>query len=448
MGKLSRAAATSWRLFRSMLSDTQPRDRASNDLSTASPYSTFTEYAPAFTSWGGSLYEKDLTRACVERFAVAASKLKPECLEPDGGSPKPRVKRLFGTDPNSAMTWPVFIRLVATRLMADTTAYIIPSLDERLSVTGLWPLRPVVAELMDYQGQPWFRFTLADGSTLAIEQSRVCVLTRFQYESDTFGGGNKAFDKTLSLIDAQQQGEERAIKTSANIRFIGKVSALVHDDALKKKRDEFSEANLTEKNQSGLLIYDATFQDLKQIDSSQYVVPADEMERIQQSVYSYFGINEKILTNQFDEDVWSAFYEGSVEPFAIQLSEGLTKMLFTPVERQHGNRVMFSANHLEYSSNASKRNMVRDMTDRAIMTINEGREVLQLPPVPGGDVFVLRGEYVIMATPNGGTAQGPANLVGSKAIPVSKNADKDFDLGGDDDIYNDTDAGGTLEQDD
>lgn len=448
MGKLSRAAVASWRTFRSLLSDTQPRDRASLDLSTERPYSTYTEYSPSFTTWGGSVYEKDLTRACVERFAVAASKLKPECLAPEGGSPRPRVKRLFDTDPNSSMTWPVFIRLVATRLMADTTAYVIPSLDERLNVTGLWPLRPVVAELMDYQGEPWFRFSLADGTTLAIEQRRVCVLTRFQYESDTFGSGNKAFDNTLSLIDAQQQGEEQAIKNSAKIRFIGKVSTLMHDDALKKKRDEFSEANLSEKNQSGLLVYDTSFSEMKQIDASQYVVPADEMERIQQSVYAYFGINEKILTNQFDEDVWSAFYEGNVEPFAIQLSEGLTKMLFTSVERQHGNRVMFSANRLEYSSNASKRNMVRDMTDRAIMTINEGREVLQLPPVPGGDVFVLRGEYVVMASPNGGAAAGPANLVGSKSIPVSKNEDYDFDLGGDDDIYNDTDAGGSLEKDD
>jgi hypothetical protein len=56
---------------------------------------------------------------------------------------------------------------------------------------------------------------------------------------------------------------------------------------------------------------------------------------------------------------------------------------------------MFSANRLEYASAASKRNMNRDMTDRAIMTINEGRELLQLAPIEGGDIFILRGEYKV-----------------------------------------------------
>ena len=96
------------------------------------------------------------------------------------------------------------------------------------------------------------------------------------------------------------------------------------------------------------------------------------------------------------------------------------------IERRHGNYVMFSSNRLEYASNASKRNMVRDMVDRGVMSINEAREVLQLPPLVGGDTFFARGEY--------------KDVTGiTESSPV---VEKDFDLGGDDDIYNDYDGRG------
>ena len=34
------------------------------------------------------------------------------------------------------------------------------------------------------------------------------------------------------------------------------------------------------------------------------------------------------------------------------------------------------------------------------MTINEGREIMQLPPIPGGDARVIRGEYYLIDDEN------------------------------------------------
>jgi hypothetical protein len=76
---------------------------------------------------------------------------------------------------------------------------------------------------------------------------------------------------------------------------------------------------------------------------------------------------------------------------------------------------------------------VRDMIDRGVMTVNEGREILQLPPVPGGDVLIARGEY--------------KNADGSSTLLSGSVKEKDFDLGGDDDIYNDTDGRGEEDKD-
>ena len=82
-----------------------------------------------------------------------------------------------------------------------------------------------------------------------------------------------------------------------------------------------------------------------------------------------------------------------MEPFAIMCSEQLSRMLFTYNERSHGNRVFLTANRLQYMTNADKLNVSAQMLDRGIMSINDVREIWQLPPVEGGDARIIRGEY-------------------------------------------------------
>lgn len=424
------------------LSKVFPRSRWHKNSAASQYFQSFTEYAPAFTTWRGGVYEQALTRAIIERHASACSKLKPEVM----GSAKPRVARLFRGQPNPYMTWPQFLARCATVLDVDTTCAVVPSLDSSLSVTGLYPLKFDSAEVFELDGEAWVHFQLASGDDPVIELSRIVLLTSFQYESDFFGGGNKPIDPTLKLLDVQDQAQEQAVRNGSNIRFIGRVSGLMDRKKLKEKRDEFAEDNLSSQNTSGLMLYDATVQELKQVDAQRYVIDADELAAIEANAFNYFGMSKSILQNDFDENQWDAYYEAKVEPFALQLSDGLTRALYTSVEQAHGNRVMFSSNRLEYASNASKRNMIRDMTDRRIMTINEAREVLQLPPVPGGDVFIYRGEYVVMDMQGNVTYQsGGDRGTGGANTHVQLN---DFDLGGDDDEYVDNDTRGTLEQDD
>jgi hypothetical protein len=117
------------------------------------------------------------------------------------------------------------------------------------------------------------------------------------------------------------------------------------------------------------------------------------MQLIKSNVFEYFGVNEKILRNEAYGDAWTAFYEGAIEPFAIQFSEVMTKMLFTLREQTQGNRVQATANRLQYLSNSEKLNVSSQMLDRGIMSINDVREIWNLPPVEGGDVRIIRGEY-------------------------------------------------------
>ena len=423
-------------------------------VETTDYFSTFTSYSPMFTSFDGGIYEAQLTRAAVERYALACSKLKPEVL----GSAKPKVHRAIKTAPNQYMSWSVFLARVATILEVDTTAYVVPSFDDRGEITGVWPLRAEVAEIVEYAGEPWVRFTFEAGENLitgnraALPLSEVCILTRFQYDSDFFGSGNGPINSTLKLMSMQDQSQIEAMKTAPALRFIGKLSSAVRPEDIKQKRKVFSDDNLSANNTSGILVYDQTWDDVRQLEPKSYTVPVEEMQRIDSNVYSYFGTNEDILQNKYTEDVWGAYYEGKVEPFAIQLGEGLTRILYSERERIAGNRIMFSSNRLEYASNASKRNMVRDMLDRGVMTLDDARAVLQLPPLPDGkgNVYVIRGEYYMLDSELKliYASGGDRSDVSRQDPDNGSIAENDFDLGGDDDIYNDTDGRGSKEEDD
>ena len=401
-----------------------------------SRYTTFTESAPTFATWDGCLYDHPLTRAAIERFAVACSKLKPEFV--GAQSCKPNVRKLFDTWPNDLMTWPTFLARAATIYEMDTTIFIVPALDRNLNTVALFPVKPSYTEICEYEGEPWCIFHMLTGDVMAIEYRRCAVVTKFQFLSDFFGSGNDLMHPTLRLLDAQNQAEQQAVLNGARIRFIGKITGMTHGDDLNKKREKFYVDNLSAQNYTGLMLYDNTFEDIKQIDESRFIIDEAEMERVSDVIYSYLGINKNILQNDYDEEHYGAWYEGKVEPFAVQVSEAITKSQFTVQERRRGNFVMFSSSKLEYATNSSKRNMVRDMIDRGIMTINEGREILQLPPVEGGDVLIARGEYKSMT--------GAQSIIGTQGkLPAGSVGETDFDLGGDDQEYSDTDGHGSLE---
>ena len=402
---------------------------------------TITEENPVFVADTGDIYGKELTRSVIERFANACSKLKPE-YHPDT-SPLPNIQTIMDTVPNERMTWPAFLARLATLHEVDSTVFIVPSFKSDMqTIDGLWPLKCQFAEVLEFMGEPWVRFTFANGQRWAIELRYVGIVSRFQYDSDFFGEGN-CLDATLRLIDAQNAAQDAAIQSGAKIRFIGSLTGQVREEDMKKKRERFMADNFNTENTGGLMLYDQTFSEIRQIQPYNYTMDAAEMERIEQNIYTYFGTNKSILQNDYSEDVWGAYYEGKVEPWAVKVGEAITSMIFSPVQQKHGHRITFSANRLQYASLPSKRNMIRDMTNIGLMSLNEGRDILQLPPIEGGDIRIIRGEYVGADTIEGLIAKletvGNRNSKGR--FPINEH-EVDRDPGGDDAIYKDSDSHG------
>lgn len=375
-----------------------------------SGYTTFTESVPSFAAWDGSLYDHPLTRAAIERFAVACSKLKPEFV--GSKTCKPNVRKLIETWPNDLMTWPAFLARCATIYEMDTTLFVVPGLDRNLNTIAWFPLKPAYTEIAEFEGEPWCIFHTYTGDVMAIELTRCAVVSKFQYMSDFFGDGNDLMGTTLRLLDAQRQAEEQAVKNGARIRFIGKITGMTHGDDLNKKREKFYLDNLSASNYTGLMLYDNTFDKIEQIKEDRYIIDEDEMARVEKTVFRYFGINEAILTNSYDEDGWGAWYEGRIEPFAIALSEALTKASFTTQECRK-NRVMFSSSRLQYASNNTKLRVIQGLGSMGYLKVNEGRTIMQLAPIEGGEARPLRGEYYLVDEDNNIVAESGGHNTGS-----------------------------------
>ena len=348
-------------------------------------------YTPHFTSFNGGLYESELIRAAINARATHISKLKIEI----NGTARPALQNKLKHGPNQLQTWSQFMYRLSTILDIHNTAFIVPVYDQMGEISGIFTPIPNRCDVVQYNGTPYLRYEFSWGDRAAIELSYCGVMTKFQYKNDFFGESNHALFPTMDLIHIQNQGIEEGVKSAATYRFMAKVSNFTKAEDLAKERQRFTEENFSrDARGGGLLLFPNTYSDIKQVEVKPWVVDADQMNVINKAVYEYFGVNEEVLTNKAYGDAWAAFYEGAIEPFAIQFSEVMTKMLFTFREQSTGNMVMATANRLQYLSNQDKLNVSSQMLDRGIMSINDVREIWNLPPVENGDARIIRGEYV------------------------------------------------------
>ena len=385
------------RIFRP--GEAKKSDDALNNARTL--FQTLTAYQPVFTSWGGAIYESEVVRAAIDARARHISKLRVETV----GTANPSLQSKLKQGPSQFQTWSQFLYRCSTILDVTNNCFVVPIFDERMIITGVYPVLPSMCTLVEYDGEIWIRYQFSNGLVGAVEFRKCAILTKHQYRDDFFGSSNAPLHETMQLIHIQNQGIEEAVKNTSTFRFMAQLSNFAKPEDLAEERKRFTAKNLsTESESGGFLLFPNTYKDIRQVDVKPYTVDADQMEQIRTNVYNYFGVNEDVLQNKAYGDAWSAFYEGAVEPFAIQFSEAMTKALFSERERAQGTELIATSNRLQYMSNADKLNVSSQLLDRGIFSINDVRDIWNLPHVEGGDERIIRGEYYSATDKiNGGT---------------------------------------------
>lgn len=358
-------------------------------------FTTLTGYKPAFTSWKGEIYEAMIVRAAIDARARHASKLK---FETFGTANKPLQSKLK-LAPNEWQTWSQFLYRVSSILDVYNNSVIVPVFDEYMTITGYFPVLPKKCSVLEYKGEAWLRYEFSNGQRGAVEFKKCAILTKHQLKNDFFGETNEPLEETMQLLHIQNQGIENAVKNTSTYKFYGQLTNFAKPEDLANERKRFTKENLSSESEAdGFLLFPNNYKDIHQMDSKPYTVDADQMKLIYSNVYHYFGVNEKILENSVTGDEWAAFYEGAIEPFSIQLSEVMTKAVFSEKERVMGSGVMLTSNRLQYLSAKDKLEISNSFGDRAIMNRDEIRDIWNLPPLPNGEgkKYTIRGEYYLI----------------------------------------------------
>ena len=360
-------------------------------------FETITAYTPAFSSWGGQIYESELVRAAVDARARHVAKLQYTMK----GTARQKLYTATKTEPNPWYTWPQFLERCSNIYDIENNLFIVPVLDRTGDVTGYFPVLPSTCEVVQRGGVPYLKYSFMNGEKRAMELSRCAVITKHQLQDDFFGEKNTALDATMKLVTMVNQGIMEGVKNSATYRFMAQLNSKAFDEDLRKERERFDRNNF-QSGGGGLLLFGNQMQNIQQLRQDGFKVDADQQKLIRENVCNYFGVPESVIRNEATGDVLDGFFNGSIEPFAIKMSTALTRIVFTERERNNGNEILFTANRLQYMNVASKISMAQQLGDRGVLTIDEIRELFNYAPLPGGagQYTPIRGEYKNVKDPD------------------------------------------------
>lgn len=372
-------------------------------------FQLLTTYKPVHTDWYGSIYENALVRSAIEAKARHISKLKIELQ----GSAKPKLKSKLKHYPNPWMTWTQFLARCSTILDCTNNLFIVPVRDERTFETiGFFPVLPERVKLVeDKKGDLWLKYRFVNNQYGAVKFDECAYLVKHQYKNDLFGEDNKALSSTMDLIAVQESSIKNAVNNSNQYKFIAEISNFTDPEDLRDERKRFTEYNLKGEDTDGVLLFPNTYTNVKEVTGKQYAVDAEQMAFIKTNVFDYFGVNEDVIQGKANSEMMDAFFNLAVEPFAIALSEAMSRAIYTDEERSYGNHVYVNANRLQYMSVTEKVSMAQQLGDRGILTINEIRELFNYAPLDDGDVAVIRGEYYTLADKLGEAPTEPTEAV-------------------------------------
>ena len=342
-----------------------------------------------FSAWSGDAYSSDIYRAAVDSIARNIAKLKASHVVKNTGSTKveadARLTQILQVEPNRFMnSYDLWYKL-ATHLFLFNNSFALLDKDDTGNLRNIFPLDVAAAEFLAAPtGELYVKFRFRSGKEATFPYSDVIHLRRHFNSNDLLGTPNDAINSVIELAHVQTQGIEQGIKNSANIRGILKFTQLLSPEKLRKERDAFMEDYLSINNDGGVVATDQKMEYVP-IDLKPALIDKRQMDAVKTKIYEYLGVSDKIVNSSYDEDVWAAFYESTIEPIALQLSLEFTRKIFTPKEQEFGNSILFESGRLQFSSNRTKIRLISVLVPYGLLSINQALEILNLPTVEDGD---------------------------------------------------------------
>lgn len=341
-----------------------------------------------YSNWQGNFYGNDIYRAGVDAIARNGAKLKGVHTITHSGQKKisndRRLERLLQISPNAYMTAYDFLYKLITQMYLTNNAFALLDRDDGGILRGIYPIGYSSVEmLMDTAGTLYANFTFRNGRKERFAY-RDLIHIRRHFNTDFLGEDNRAIDAALEVAHVQNEGIVNAIKNSANLRGILKFTQVLPAEKLRDAKNRFMEDFLSIGNEGGVVATDQQAEYIP-IESKPTTISGEQTALIRDKIYSYLGISQAIVDSTYSEDQFAAFYESVIEPIATALSLEFTRKLFNERELSFGNQIIFESGRLQFSSNRTKIELLKELMPLGLLTINQALEVLNLAPVEGGE---------------------------------------------------------------
>ena len=342
-------------------------------------------YNAQFTTLSENTYDSKVARQCIDRIATHCAKLIPKHIKESIGNPiKGEINFLLQNQPNPIMTKYDFIYKTISMLYTDSNAFVYIAKDKDGMITGFYPVLALDYNLLQDAGNNIFlQFKFINGQTYTIPYLELIHLRLFYNKNDIFGTGNKVLKTDLETAHTASEGIKNAIKTANNLKGILKyTNSMLKEKDIKENKENFVNDFINLENESGIAALDAKAE-FQEVDMKPITLDKEQLEQVNYNIFDYFGISEKIVRNNFNAIEWNAFFEGVIEPRAIQMSDAFTNKIFSHKARKDGHKILFTANRLQYASLDSKINLIKVAGSYGLLTKDDGREILDMSPLGG-----------------------------------------------------------------
>jgi HK97 family phage portal protein len=358
------------------------------------------------TSFGNNISKSDVVKIAIDRIASQCAKLKPRYIKKANDKTvtekSGKLSFILKHQPNEVMTPYQFIYMVITTLLMNDNAFIYPMFDGSTGeIKALYPLKPSIVEpIIDSGGSYYLKFSFDREESFTIPYENIIHIKRFYHTNQIFGGSSSKGDqeallKTIQINENVLQGIDNALKSSMQIKGLLKMSAMLSETDKKKQLDSFNEILKESIRNKGSSIIPVDLKgDYVPLTTDPKLIDKDTLEFLQSKILDYFGVSVPIFNSKYTEDEFNSFYEQTIEPLAIQMSEAFSLGLLTQNEIMRGEEIIFYSERLQYASWNTKVTAIEKLMGLGIMSLNESRGLLGLEPVENGDRRLQSLNYV------------------------------------------------------
>lgn len=360
-------------------------DKQLTDNITQTQFQLLSGWNSQFSTLPEGTYNSKVARQVIDRIATHCAKLVPKHIQGNiTNNIKGDINFLLSNQPNPLMNTFDFIYRIISLLYTDCNAFVFIAKDNTGFITGFYPVLATTYELLQgADGTMYLQFDFVNGKTYTIPYLELIHLRLFYNRNDIFGMSNRVLQTDLNTANTVTEGIDKAIKTTSNLKGILRYeNSMLKEKDLKTNKENFVKDFLNMDNEGGIAALDAKAK-FETVNLKPITLDNEQLKRVNYNIFDYFGVSEKIVNNSFAEEEWNAFYEGIIEARAMQMSYAFTNKIFKKQSIKEGHKIVFTANRLQYASLNTKTNLLKVVAPWAMVKVDEGREILDLPPIGG-----------------------------------------------------------------